>query len=46
LDQVSVDTDSLTLQVDSVNIDGIDYAQYSDGEATLLIQIDDVIVPL
>ncbi len=41
--QVNVDTDSLVLQAESVNIDGIDYAQYIGGGATLLIEIDDTI---
>jgi len=41
-DQVSVDTASLT-QGSDVTIGGSDYASYSDGAATLLIQIDDVI---
>ncbi len=42
--QVDVDTDSLH-QIENVNIDGVGYTSYSDGDATLLIQIQDVVVP-
>jgi hypothetical protein len=48
LNQVNIDTDSLVLQSESVNIDGIDYAQYigtfGDDTATLLIELNDNIV--
>ncbi|TKI70396.1 hypothetical protein FCU45_03685 [Sulfurimonas crateris] len=43
LNQVNVDTDSLALQLDSVSIDGINYAEYTGGGATLLIELDDSI---
>jgi Ca2+-binding RTX toxin-like protein len=41
--EISVNTDSLVLQDTSIEIDGIDYAQYIGGGATLLIEIDDSI---
>ncbi|MDQ1263581.1 MAG: hypothetical protein QG559_582, partial [Campylobacterota bacterium] len=41
--QVNIDTDSLALQSESVTIDGVEYAQYIGGGATLLVEIDDSI---
>jgi hypothetical protein len=42
VNQVIVDTDSLS-QIENVNIDGVDYTSYSDGTATLLVEIDEPI---